>query len=115
MRQVLTLGIVASWVVMAALLVQRHTRPTAEPFLVPPAASLDERDEWFGVYAEDRKIGHAHRVTARTDVGYTFYEDSVVAQIDTYREAGVTEFVASEFGADEAERTRTREVLTSLV
>lgn len=79
MRQVLTLGIVASWVVMAALLVQRHARPTAEPLMLPTAATLDERDEWFGVYAEDRKIGHAHRVTARTEDGYAFYEDSVVA------------------------------------
>ena len=49
------------------------------------------------------------------DVAVVGDEDSVVAQIDTYREAGVTEFVASEFGADEDERTRTREVRTSLV
>ena len=79
MRQVLTLGIVASWVVMAALLVQRHARPSAEPLMLPTAATLDERDEWFGIYAEGRKIGHAHRVTARTEDGYAFYEDSVVA------------------------------------
>ncbi len=47
--------------------------------MLPTAATLDERDEWFGVYAEGRKIGHAHRVTARTEDGYAFYEDSVVA------------------------------------
>ena len=64
---------------MAALLVQRHARPAAEPLLLPTAAAFDERDEWFGVYAEGRKIGHAHRVTARTERGYAFYEDSVVA------------------------------------
>jgi hypothetical protein len=79
MRQVLTLAIVASWMVMAALLVQRHTLPTAVPLSLPASGSVDERDEWFGVYAEESKIGHAHRVSTRNDHGWVFFEESVVA------------------------------------
>jgi Transglutaminase-like superfamily len=79
MRRVLTLGIVGSWVVMAALLVQKQAPPSAPSLAAPMADVVAERDEWFAVSADGRKIGHAHRVTARNPSGWSFYEDSVVA------------------------------------
>ena len=79
MRRVLTLAIVASWVMMVALLIHRQAAPPAASLAELPDAATAERDEWFGVYRDGQKLGHAHRVTARTATGYAFYEDSVLA------------------------------------
>jgi hypothetical protein len=79
MRRVLTFGIVASWLVLLAVLVRRQAPPELRPVAPLPAAGITDRDEWFGVYKDGTKIGHAHRVVARRSGGYTFYEDSVVA------------------------------------
>jgi hypothetical protein len=79
MRRTLTLAIVASWVVMVALLIQKRAPAPGLQGAALPAAAGRERDEWFGMYHEGTKVGHAHRVTVRTAAGYTFYEDSVVA------------------------------------
>ena len=79
MRRALTFALVASWVVMVALLVRKQAPAPSSGAAALPAAAIDERDEWFGVYHSGEKVGHAHRVTARTADGYAFYEDSVVA------------------------------------
>ncbi len=79
MRRVLTLGIVAFWLVLITALVRKQApleRPPASPL---PLAGVEARDEWFGIYKSGQKIGHAHRVVARDAAGYTFREDSVVA------------------------------------
>jgi len=78
LSRTVTLAIVASWVVMAALLVDRQRHADAPGLPLPPAGTVAERDEWFGIYAEGVKVGHAHRVTARQEDGWVFYEDSVV-------------------------------------
>src|SRR5258706_3881987 len=83
MRRALTLALVAAWAVMVGLLVHKQTAPPASDAATLLGSSfvagLDERDEWFGVYHGAEKVGHAHRMTARTADGYAFYEDSVVA------------------------------------
>lgn len=79
MRRALTFALVATWVVMVALLVRKQAPAPTGDATALPAATSDARDEWFGVYHGGDKVGHAHRVTARTADGYAFYEDSVVA------------------------------------
>jgi hypothetical protein len=78
MRRALTFALVASWVVMVALLVRKQAPAPAADTAALPATAIEERDEWFGVYHDGEKVGHAHRVTARNADGYAFYEDSVV-------------------------------------
>lgn len=80
MRRVVIFAVTAAWLVLVASLVRKHLGPEASVATSPlPAADIAERDEWFGVYRAGRKIGHAHRVVARHDGGYTFAEDSVIA------------------------------------
>jgi len=78
MRRVLTLGIVASWVVLLALLIRRQEPSELAASTPLPTTGVVARDEWFGVYKDGRKIGHAHRVVTPGDGGYTFTEDSTV-------------------------------------
>lgn len=78
MRRVFTLGIVASWVLLLALLIRKQA-PTELAASAPlPTVAIGARDEWFGVYKDDRKIGHAHRVVTPREGGYAFSEDSTV-------------------------------------
>jgi hypothetical protein len=80
MRRLLSLSVVASWLAMMALLVHRQASPPMTRMEALPAGTVAERDEWFDVQREGRKIGHAHRVTtARPGGGHVFYEDSVMA------------------------------------
>lgn len=78
MRRVLTLGIVASWVVLLALLIRKQTPSELAASAPLPTTAIVARDEWFGVYKDDQKIGHAHRVVTPRDGGYTFSEESTV-------------------------------------
>jgi hypothetical protein len=79
MKRTLSLLVLASWIAMVALLIRKQApAPSRDVMGLPPAAS-GERDEWFGVYHDGEKVGHAHRVTASTADGYAFYEDSVLA------------------------------------
>jgi len=78
MRRVLTLGIVASWVVLLALLVRKQAPSELAASTPLPTTAIVARDEWFGVYKDDRKIGHAHRVVTPREGGYAFSEESTV-------------------------------------
>lgn len=78
MKHALTIGVVLIWLGMMAALVHKRTPGDATPL---DDASLDApresaRDEWFGVYQQNRKIGHAHRTQERTDTGWVFRDDS---------------------------------------
>ncbi len=79
MRRTFAFALVASWVVLVAVLVRKQAPAPSSAAAALPSGAIDERDEWFGVYHGSDKVGHAHRVTARTADGYAFYEDSVVA------------------------------------
>ena len=79
MTRVLTLGIVASWLVLVAVLVRKQAPPESLPSTPLPLTGVATRDEWFGIYQAGQKIGHAHRVVATHTGGYTFSEDSSVA------------------------------------
>ena len=79
MRRLVTLAVVASWVVLIATLVRKQDSPAPAATTPPPLTDLAARDEWFGVYKDGRKIGHAHRVVEHTESGYRFTEESVVA------------------------------------
>jgi len=78
MRGALTFALVATWVALVAVLVRKQSDGPRDASPLPVAA-IEQRDEWFGVYHDGQKVGHAHRITARTPDGYAFYEDSVVA------------------------------------
>ena len=79
MRRALTLGIVASWLVLVAVLVRKQAPSEPLPSTPLPLTGVTARDEWFGIYKDGRKIGHAHRVVATRSGGYEFSEDSEVA------------------------------------
>ena len=64
---------------MVALLVRRQTPLPSTDVTALPGTALEEHEEWFGVYRNAEKIGHAHRVSARTLGGYAFYDDMVVS------------------------------------
>jgi hypothetical protein len=79
MRRLLTLTILGSWIIMVALLVRRQAPLPSTDVTALPGAALQEHEEWYGVYRNTEKIGHAHRVSARTLGGYAFYDDMVVS------------------------------------
>ncbi len=78
MRRLLTLGLVASWVVLLALLIRRQGPSELAASTPLPTTGVVARDEWFGVYKDGHKIGHARRVVTPRAGGYTFTEDSTV-------------------------------------
>jgi hypothetical protein len=81
-KHVLTIIVVVAWLGMMALLVQKQAPfPSSDlASLRPIAAAADgdgaPREEWFGVYQADNKIGHTRRVTTRTASGWRFQDDS---------------------------------------
>ncbi len=79
MRRAVIFVIVASWLGLLAVLVRKQVPPDALPATPLPAGGIAARDEWFGIYKDGRKIGHAHRVVADTTNGWVFTESSVVA------------------------------------
>jgi hypothetical protein len=83
-KHVLTITVLVAWLGMMALLVQKQTpSPSSDLAMLPPIASVGEgdgarREEWFGVYQGDRKIGRTRRVTTRTPSGWRFEDESSV-------------------------------------
>jgi transglutaminase superfamily protein len=79
MRRLLTLAVVGTWIGMMGMLVLKQApSPGVSESALPPAA-VGERDEWFGVLRDGRRVGHAHRVTSTTTEGQKFSEESVLA------------------------------------
>jgi hypothetical protein len=75
----LTLAVTLWWLGMVALLVHRQTPPPAVDLAtLPPldAGSTTRREEWFGLYQGEHKIGHTRRRTRRTPSGHRFEEQS---------------------------------------
>lgn len=78
MRRARNIAVVGVWLVMLALLIRKQTPLPAADVSMLPSAAIREHDEWFGVYRDGQKIGYAHRVTSRTDLGYAFRDESTV-------------------------------------
>jgi F420-dependent oxidoreductase-like protein len=71
--------------------------------------------EIYGMLPSYRAMLDREGAAGPADVALVGDEATVRAGIDQVRQAGVTDFVASEFGAGDAERARTRDLLKSLV
>lgn len=84
MKHVLTITVLVAWLGMMALLVQKQTpSPASDLADLPPLASVGEgdgarREEWFGVYQSDRKVGRTRRVTTKTASGWRFEDESSI-------------------------------------
>jgi len=81
MRTAAALAVVAAWIGLLAALVQRQQPPRdAPPIALENADPADPtrvaRDEWFGIYQRNRKIGWAHRTSTRGPDGLVFRDDS---------------------------------------
>lgn len=81
MRTAGVAAIVAVWVALLAALVHRQQPPSDAPRIELEHSELTtpervERDEWFGIYQGERKIGWAHRSTTRGPDGLAFRDDS---------------------------------------
>ena len=111
MRRAIILVIVASWLGLLAVLVRKQTPPPALPTTPLPATGITARDEWFGVYKDGRKIGHAHREVAEQSGGWHFTETSVVK----LAMLGVPQTLRSELRAETDERFALRAFAYTLV
>ncbi len=82
MRRALTLAIVLVWLGLLGLLARRQVgSPAALETPLAAAATAPERDEWFGVHRDGKRVGRAHRVSARTPTGLRFSEDLLVSLV----------------------------------
>src|SRR5262245_54540274 len=66
---------------MVALLVRKQSPPTTTDLASLPAADhadAGSREEWFGVYQGQRKIGWAHRAATPTPAGYRVRDESML-------------------------------------
>jgi hypothetical protein len=66
------------WVVMMSMLIERtYLRPASVIALdVVTEEGIRAGDEWFGIYQQDRKIGHAHTQTGIEGDAYHLFEES---------------------------------------
>jgi hypothetical protein len=75
-------SIVGVWLVLLVGLVRQgtstHPASAARDISAPAPSSLDEADEWMGIYLQGRKIGYTHHRVERTARGYRFTEQSVM-------------------------------------
>src|SRR5437870_10952328 len=81
MRRALTLAIVLFWLVMVGLLVHKQGPSPSAPEAPLVAGATPERDEWFGVERDGKRVGRAHRASARTASGLRFTEDLLVSLV----------------------------------
>jgi hypothetical protein len=79
MRRLLTPFVVLVWLLMVGLLVRKQAPPPAAPDAPPAAEEAPERDEWFAVARDGKRVGRAHRVASRSAGGQRFTEDLVVS------------------------------------
>src|SRR5438046_787111 len=67
---------------MLALLVRKQASPPTTDLASLPAAAEaapGSREQWFGIYQGERKIGWAHRSTTPTAAGYRLRDESTLA------------------------------------
>ena len=78
MAKVIKTVILLVWLVMMGLLIQRtYLRPASVVALdVVTAEGIKAGDEWFGIYQQGRKIGHAHTQTRVEGDTYHVSEES---------------------------------------
>src|SRR6266849_4160372 len=105
MRRALTLAIVLFWLVMVGLLVHKQAPPSA-PQAPLAAGTTPERDEWFGVERDGKRVGRAHRASARTATGLRFTEDLLVSLVML----GVPQTVRTSLDAETDDRFALRRV-----
>ena len=87
MKRMIGLGIVAFWLVMIGLLIQRNLpEPSSSSPLSFSEVALDgeaapgdkeekeDQEEWMGVYHQDQKVGYIRRRLTPTDTGYVWDE-----------------------------------------
>src|SRR5438876_12247313 len=111
MRRALTLAIVLFWLVMLGLLVHQQARPPGAPRAPLAAGAAPERDEWFGVERDGKRVGRAHRVSARTASGLRFTEDLLVSLVML----GAPQTVRTSLDAETDDRLALRRVRFTLV
>src|SRR5262245_7705448 len=84
MRHVPTIVVIVVWLALMGTLVRReHAARGRDASTLPGAADLassgQDTIEWFGVYQNDRKIGHARREERRTDTGWVLEDETQLA------------------------------------
>src|SRR3989454_203232 len=110
MRHALTPAIVLFWLVMVGLLVHKQAPPQSAPQAPLAAGTTPERDEWFGVERDGKRVGRAHRASARTATGLRFTEDLLVSLIML----GVPQTVRTSLDAETDDRFALRRVRFTL-
>src|SRR3989442_1538119 len=110
MRHALTPAVVLFWLVMVGLLVHKQAPPPSAPEAPLAAGTTPERDEWFGVERDGKRVGRAHRASARTATGLRFTEDLLVSLIML----GVPQTVRTSLDAETDDRFALRRVRFTL-
>ena len=77
-KKIISTIILLFWFVMLGLLIQRtYLRPTSVIALDEAAKEgVQAKDEWFGIYQQERKIGYAHTRTIPEADTYHLSEES---------------------------------------
>jgi hypothetical protein len=74
----LSIGIVAFWIIMMGLLVEKVYFHPADEYMEPEAIGSEDRiplgERWMGIYFKGAKIGYAHETVQRLDDGYAIEE-----------------------------------------
>jgi hypothetical protein len=78
MMRIIKAVILLFWVVMMSMLIERtYLRPASVVALdVVTEEGIRAGDEWFGIYQQDRKIGHAHTHTGIEGDAVHLFEES---------------------------------------
>ncbi len=74
----LSIGIVAFWITMMGLLVEKVYFHPADEYLEPEALGSEDRiplgERWMGIYFRGAKIGYAHETIQEQEHGYSIQE-----------------------------------------
>ena len=74
----LSIGIVAFWIIMMGLLVEKVYFHPADEYLEPEAIGSEDRvplgERWMGIYFKGSKIGYAHETVREEEYGYSIKE-----------------------------------------
>lgn len=104
---------------------ERHGRPAPRVVAGIPICVTDDVDgarqraasalQVYGILPSYRAMLDREGLEGPADLALVGDEDTVQAGIERYAAAGVTDFLAAEFGADHEERARTRSFLRGLL